>query len=139
MATVQGIVVEADPGPLFIAAEQALACVESPRLSPVPGASFSILWFEGQVLVTVPLTDCLPEALVTAASPAGSDEGRRSKVLICEIEGERYALTNMEPVTSGRFEIGDASPETGRATVRYPGGEAVLCTLTVPREPRPSL
>lgn len=115
-----GVIVECAGRRLFVSARQALAVVEAPRPTGVPGADFSLVWFEGEVLVAVPFETCVPGGVlpaVTSAIGAGEPSApalrrpgaRRPAALICELGDRRYGLTGVEVLASGRFEPAGAS------------------------------
>jgi hypothetical protein len=102
----RGVIVQTAQGTGFVRAEQALGFVESARTSPVPGATFSLLWFDGRVLVAVPFETCLAASARQGVSPGRPAVGLvRRSALVCECGGEVYALTGVEVVATGTFEV----------------------------------
>lgn len=152
-----GVVVDTGRGRVFVEATQALRVLEAPRLSPVPNAGFSLLWFEGEVIAAVPFQSCVAgpaeepkpvagdpvegaavegaavEGAVVAASPGGRSssgavedvQAGLSEVLVCELGGQRYALTGVRVLASGVLDL------EGR-TVRFAGAAVPHCRLVPP-------
>lgn len=130
-----GVIVQTGQGIGFVSAEQTLGFVESARTSPVPGTTFSVLWFEGRVLLAVPFEACLAGAAARAQTPERpAPLANRRAALICELGGEPYALTGVDVLASGRFERVGSHEGQREATpgVRYAGGDVSLWVLSLP-------
>lgn len=148
-----GVVVEVAGRRLFVSAQQACAVLEAARPSAVPGAMFSLVWFEGEALVAVPFEACVPERQrgVCADPALGSADlesqggAREGPALICALGERRYALVDVKILASGLFEPlesrgepgteGDTDGEAGSEGewVRYDRGVALECVLCEPR------
>ena len=151
MGRAPGVVVDGGDGWVFVGAELALGVLDGPRLSPVPNAGFSLLWFEGEVIAAVPFRSCLPfsegllpEAVLPegavgapgarmqpreAESPAVRAIGECSQVLVCELAGQRYGLTGVQVLATGEFER--VSGDKGDS-VRFSGLVVPRCSLAPP-------
>lgn len=149
-----GVVVEVAGRRLFVSAQQACAVLEVACPTAVPGAAFSLVWFEGEVLVAVPFEACVSERhLRVSADPTPGSEDSQSlgdarpgPALICVLGERRYALLDVKILASGLFEPlesrgepraegevdGEAGSE-GERGVRYDRGVAVECVLCEPR------
>lgn len=120
-----GVIVQTSRGRCFVPAAQARAVLESPRTSPVPGAEFGMLWFEGRVLVAVPFEACLDARAPLGERATGG--GAPRSALVCELGGESYALTGVEIVATGRFEGDEKS-----GVLLHEGSEVPCCVLCAP-------
>lgn len=97
---VAGVIVDAGRGRVFVGADQAIGVLGGARLSPVAGAPLSMFWFEGEVLVALPFLACAGDE----GRPAAWRGGRAAQVLIGELGGRRYGLTDVMVLASGTFE-----------------------------------
>ncbi len=141
---VAGVVVDAGRGRVFVGADQAIGALAEPRLCPVARAPLSLLWFEGEVLVAIPFLSCVDGGAV--ARRAEADGERPPHVLIGELGGQRYGLTDLVVLAGGSFEraplpqapreepsdavavMGDAAEEG----VRFEGAVIPSCRLSLP-------
>ncbi len=107
-----GVVIETASGLYFVPAESALAALDDPRLSAVPGTRLHMLWFEGRV-VPAASWSVLTEATVEKAAGPSQPERRVSQsrraesALVCEHQGQPLALVGVWAVASGLFEVGE--------------------------------
>ncbi len=113
-----GVVIDTGAGLWFVPAEHAIAALDDPRLSAVPGTQLQMLWFEGRVVPAVSWTALRGADAVTAPTERRAAPSRRAEAtLVCEAGGQSLALVGVLAVASGFFE---ECPEG----VRF-GGESV--------------
>jgi hypothetical protein len=113
-----GVVIDTDAGLWFVPTEHALAALDDPRLSDVPGTQLQMLWFEGRVVPAVSWAVLRGADTAPAPTERRSAQSRRAlSALVCELGGQTLALIGVLPVASGLFE---ECPEG----VRF-GGESV--------------
>lgn len=126
-ARLSGVILETAAGLRFVRAENALVALDNPRLSPLPGTRLELLWFEGHVVVAAAWPALTQEGAAEGA-PArlrraanGRKSGPERSALVCELAGQRLALTAVELVSSGRFELASGGGEANEAEERPVG------------------
>ncbi len=113
-ARVGGVIIDTGASLRFVPAENALAVLDNPRLSAVPGTALDMLWFEGRVIAAATwarLTraaeapDETPSTHRVTPPPGGAPSRKPASALVCEIGGQLLALVGVVSVATGLFEV----------------------------------
>lgn len=113
-SAVGGVIIDTGAGLRFVPAENALAVLDNPRLSPVPGTALDMLWFEGRVVaastwarltLAVEAPGETPTTHRPTPPPGGAPSRKATSALVCEIGGQPLAIVGVVSVASGLFEV----------------------------------
>ena len=97
-----GVVIDTGAGLWFVPTEHALAVLDDPRLSDVPGTQLQMLWFEGHVVPAVSWRALHGADAVTAPTERRASASRRAEsALVCELGGQTLALVGVWAVADG--------------------------------------
>ncbi len=127
LESLAGVIIETPAGRRFVAAENALVALDSPRLSPLPGTRLELLWFEGRVVPAAAwsvLTEEPGAGPRTRRDSTSRKLANEKSALVCEHGGQLLALTGVELVASGRFSRAASADEPQAAVVH--GSETIL-------------
>jgi hypothetical protein len=112
------VVIDTGAGHYFVPTEHALAALDNPRLSAVPGTQLQMLWFEGHVVPAASWTLLRgPSAADAPTDRRGQPNRRAESALVCQLAGQPLALMGVFAVASGLFEEGPDGVLFGEETV----------------------